>query len=77
MPWETPAPVRIAPATQTVVQTAAADGSTVSASGKLRMPWDAPPATAPEAFSAELSSDKSLDEVILEYLADDGETDDR
>jgi hypothetical protein len=78
MPWETPAPIRIAPATQTVVQTAAADGSTVSASGKIRMPWDLPPAaSAPEAFSAELSSDKSLDEVILEYLADDGETDER
>jgi hypothetical protein len=76
MPWETPAPVRIAPAPQTIVQTAAADGSTVSPSGKLRMPWDAPP-SVPEAFSAELSSDKSLDEVILEYLADDGETDDR
>ena len=77
MPWETPAPTRIAPAPQTVVQTVAADGSTVSTSGKIRMPWDVPGQSATEAFSAELVSDKSLDEVILEYLADDGETDER
>lgn len=78
MPWETPGPVRIAPVTQSTVQTVGAEGgSVVATSGKIRMPWDAQvPATA-EAFSADLVSDKSLDEVILEYLADDGETDER
>jgi hypothetical protein len=76
MPWETPAPTRIAPPPSAAVQVSA-EGAAVVSTGKIRMPWDVPPATAPEAFSAELVSDKSLDEVILEYLADDGETDDR
>jgi hypothetical protein len=77
MPWETPGPTRFVPATQTVVQTVAPDGSAVISSGKIRMPWDAPAPAASEAFSSGLVSDKSLDEVILEYLADDGETDER
>ena len=77
MPWETPAPTRIAPAPSAAVQVSAEGGAAVVSTGKIRMPWDVPPAAAPEAFSAELVSDKSLDEVILEYLADDGETDER
>ena len=71
MPWETPGPTRVAPAPQTVVPFTG-NASPLTTSGKIRMPWDAAPAT--EAFSNELVSDKSLDEVILEYLADDGET---
>jgi hypothetical protein len=82
MPWETPGPTRIAPsvpgvASSTQSSQAADAGSTLTSSGKLRMPWDAAPSAAPEAFSNELVSDKSLDEVILEYLADDGETEER
>jgi hypothetical protein len=77
MPWETPAPTRIAPPPSAAVQVSAEGGAAVVSTGKLRMPWDVSPAAAPEAFSAELVSDKSLDEVILEYLADDGETDER
>ena len=40
------------------------------------MPWDppGPPAPATDAFAASLGDDKGLDEVILEYLSDDGET---
>jgi hypothetical protein len=41
------------------------------------MPWDPPPPAGGEAFSGGLVSDKSLDEVILEYLADDGEAEER
>lgn len=65
MPWETPAPRRAAAAP--VASAPAVETARVT-SGKLRMPWDAPGAT-PETFV----SDKSLDEVILEYLADDNE----
>jgi hypothetical protein len=76
MPWETPGPTRVAP--PPAAAQASAEGGAVSVStGKIRMPWDSPVAAAPEAFAAELVSDKSLDEVILEYLADDGETDER
>jgi hypothetical protein len=68
MPWETPSPRRVAPpvasAPATPAPTAAAPG--VGTTGKIRMPWD-PPGAAAETFV----SDKSLDEVILEYLADD------
>jgi len=72
MPWETPGPMRISqPATP------AADAPVVAAGGKIRMPWDPPAPAAGEAFSGELVSDKSLDEVILEYLADDGEQEER
>jgi hypothetical protein len=76
MPWETPGPTRVAPVAQPVTQAAAAS-STVNPSGRIRMPWDAPAPAAPEPFAGDLVSDKSLDEVILEYLADDAETDDR
>jgi hypothetical protein len=66
MPWETPAPRRVA---QPVVQASApvAEMPRVT-TGKIRMPWDTPGVTAEP-----IVSDKSLDEVILEYLADDSE----
>ncbi len=54
-----------------------ADAPVTATSGKIRMPWDPPAPAGSEAFSGGLVSDKSLDEVILEYLADDGETEDR
>jgi hypothetical protein len=45
------------------------------------MPWDPPGGdkapVAKDAFAAELGDDKGLDEVILEYLSDDSETEDR
>ena len=47
----------------------------LASSREIRMPWD--PAPTSEPFSGGLVSDKSLDEVILEYLADDGDTDER
>jgi hypothetical protein len=76
MPWETPGPTRM---TQPVAVPAGAqpiaDAASTATSGKIRMPWDPPAAGSGEAFSGGL--DKSLDEVILEYLADDGETDER
>ena len=38
------------------------------------MPWDPPePSPAKDSFAGDLVSDKSLDEVILEYLSDDAE----
>jgi hypothetical protein len=78
MPWETPAPTRMSqPVAVPVAGQPSADGPVTATSGKIRMPWDPPPPGGSEAFSSELVSDKSLDEVILEYLADDGETEDR
>jgi hypothetical protein len=77
MPWETPGPQRIS---QPIAAPAAAQPAAeapVASSGKIRMPWDPPASAGSEAFSSELVSDKSLDEVILEYLADDGEGEDR
>jgi hypothetical protein len=78
MPWETPAPQRLSqPVTAAVPPHPAAEASVAAPAGKIRMPWDPPAPAASEAFSGELVSDKSLDEVILEYLADDGEGEDR
>ena len=38
------------------------------------MPWDPPaPASTTDAFASDLVNDKSLDEVILEYLSDDAD----
>ena len=75
MPWETPAPTRIS---QPVMPVVAAPAEPAAApNGKIRMPWDPPAAVASEPFSGDLISDKSLDEVILEYLADDGEAEER
>ncbi len=78
MPWETPGPTRMSqpvavPAGAQPIAEAPVSGS----SGKIRMPWDPPAPASGEAFSGGLVSDKSLDEVILEYLADDGETEER
>ena len=42
------------------------------------MPWDPPgPTPSLEAFGASLADDKSLDEVILEYLSDENDTEER
>jgi hypothetical protein len=68
MPWETPSPRRAVPPVASAPTTPApAVPAAVTATGKIRMPWDPPGAAAAETFV----SDKSLDEVILEYLADD------
>jgi hypothetical protein len=77
MPWETPAPRMSQPVAGAAATTPIADPPASATSGKIRMPWDPSPAASSEAFSGGLVSDKSLDEVILEYLADDGETEDR
>jgi hypothetical protein len=74
MPWETPGPMRIS---QPIAVQPIADAPVGASSGKIRMPWDPPAPALPEAFAGDLVSDKSLDEVILEYLADDGEPEDR
>jgi hypothetical protein len=76
MPWETPGPTRMSqPVAVPVSAQPSADAPATGTTGKIRMPWD--PAPASEAFAGDLVSDKSLDEVILEYLADDGETEER
>ncbi len=75
MPWETPGPQRMSHPVVPAAAQAAADAPVTATSGKIRMPWDPPAPASGEAFSGGL--DKSLDEVILEYLADDGETEDR
>src|SRR6185312_10185905 len=67
MPWETPAPRRVAQPAAAVASAPVAEVSRPT-NGKIRMPWD-PPGGTTEA----VVSDKSLDEVILEYLADDSE----
>jgi hypothetical protein len=78
MPWETPGPSRISqPVAPPATTQMTAEAPPLSASGKIRMPWDPPAPAGGEAFSGELVSDKSLDEVILEYLADDGEQEER
>jgi hypothetical protein len=78
MPWETPAPQRISqPVAAPVASQPAAEAPVAAAGGKIRMPWDPPAPASSEAFSGELVSDKSLDEVILEYLADDGDGEER
>jgi hypothetical protein len=78
MPWETPAPQRVSPpVTAAAPSHPAAEAPVAAPGGKIRMPWDPPAPAGSEAFSGELVSDKSLDEVILEYLADDGEGEER
>jgi biotin carboxyl carrier protein len=74
MPWETPAPQRVS---QPVTSAAPSHPAGSAPAGKIRMPWDPPAPAGSEPFSGELVSDKSLDEVILEYLADDGEGEER
>jgi hypothetical protein len=75
MPWETPAPQRMSHPVVPASAQPVADAPVTATSGKIRMPWDPPAPATGEAFSGGL--DKSLDEVILEYLADDGETEER
>ncbi|HEY7375877.1 MAG TPA: hypothetical protein VIF57_27205 [Polyangia bacterium] len=75
MPWETPGPTR---GQQPVIN--AADVPRRQSSREVQMPWDPPagrPPPASDAFAGGLGDDKGLDEVILEYLSDDGETEDR
>ena len=74
MPWETPSPPRAQP-----IIAGAAAASRRRTSTEVSMPWDPPggrPATN-DAFTAALGDDKGLDEVILEYLSDDSETEER
>jgi hypothetical protein len=74
MPWETPAPQRVSqPVTSAAPSHPTAEAPVAAPAGKIRMPWDPPAPAGAEPFSGELVTDKSLDEVILEYLADDGE----
>jgi hypothetical protein len=71
MPWESP-PSRGQPIITNVAPRR-------SSSMEVKMPWD-PPGGRPaptDAFAAELGDDKGLDEVILEYLSDDSETEER
>ena len=68
MPWETPAPRRVAPSVQSAVPIAEPPTAPGATTAKIRMPWDT--AGVP---SQPVVSDKSLDEVILEYLADETE----
>jgi hypothetical protein len=74
MPWESTAPARAQP-----IITSVAAASRRSSSADVKMPWDPPGGrpSAGDAFAAGLGDDKGLDEVILEYLSDDGETEER
>jgi hypothetical protein len=77
MPWESPAPPRAAQ--QPIV---AAAPTRRQSSGDVKMPWDGPEGARPsspetDAFAAALGDDKGLDEVILEYLSDDSEPEER
>jgi hypothetical protein len=79
MPWETPGPSSRANGQQPILTNIPA--SPRRSSLDVKMPWDAPggdkPSAGKDAFAAELGDDKGLDEVILEYLSDDSETEDR
>jgi hypothetical protein len=76
MPWETPGPSRVSSAPPIVA--AAADPPRVTSGTEVKMPWDPPsPSPSLDAFAAGLADDKSLDEVILEYLSDENETEER
>ncbi len=81
MPWEAPRVPSPPPVPGPPPIPSAARMVETEAGGKgaraIRMPWD-PPAPAPsEAFVSDPGNDKSLDEVILEYLSDDPETESR
>jgi hypothetical protein len=70
MPWEPRVPEPVLPVVTAPVATEAAPRT----SREIRMPWDPPAPGAPkDGFAADLVNDKSLDEVILEYLSDDTE----
>jgi hypothetical protein len=73
MPWETPGPS--GRTGQQPIITVPAPARRQS-SLDVKMPWDTPadrPASGGESFAGGLGDDKGLDEVILEYLSDDGE----
>jgi len=79
MPWETPGPSS-RPSGQQPIITNVPSSSRRQNSLEVKMPWDSPAPKAPasgDAFAAELGDDKGLDEVILEYLSDDSETEER
>ena len=79
MPWETPGPSSRSNSGQQPIITSAPAPSRRSGAD-VKMPWDPPggkPPAGTDAFAAELGDDKGLDEVILEYLSDDGEPEDR
>jgi hypothetical protein len=68
MPWESRVPETVQPVVTAPVESAP------RTSREIRMPWDPPAAgAAKDGFAADLVNDKSLDEVILEYLSDDTE----
>jgi hypothetical protein len=77
MPWESPGPPRAAQ--HPIVAAAPARRQS---SGDVMMPWEGPEGarrSSPDtdAFAAALGDDKGLDEVILEYLSDDSEPEER
>jgi hypothetical protein len=79
MPWETPGPSSRPSGQQPIITNVPASARRQN-SLEVKMPWDPPAAKAPaggDAFAAELGDDKGLDEVILEYLSDDSETEER
>jgi hypothetical protein len=76
MPWDAPAAMRTrtpGPPSATLDRPSAERA--VEAASRTRPPGQAVSERTPaeRAFSADLPSDKSLDEVILEYLSDDAE----
>ncbi len=82
MPWDAPAsgPVEAPPAIRTRTPGPPSDhtpaGRAMAPDGSLRTRTPGPPSDrtpAERAFSSDLPNDKSLDEVILEYLSDDAE----
>jgi hypothetical protein len=79
MPWEAPGPPSRSGGQQPIITNVPA--SPRRSSLEVKMPWDPPGGdkapVAKDAFAAELGDDKGLDEVILEYLSDDSETEDR
>jgi hypothetical protein len=72
MPWETPGPQRIQPPVIAAVADSPSAGTRL-----VRMPWDPPAPSEVDAFASDRIGDKSLDEVILEYLSDDLEAEER
>jgi hypothetical protein len=81
MPWETPGPAGARGSGQQPIITNAAAATRRPSSKDVKMPWDPPGGAAPaggkDTFAAEPGEDKGLDEVILEYLSDDGEPEER
>jgi hypothetical protein len=79
MPWETPGPSARPSGQQPIITNVPA--SPRRSSLEVKMPWDPPggakPPAGTDSFAAELGDDKGLDEVILEYLSDDSETEER